>query len=168
MLVVVSDTHREAGHGLEGPLLEAVREADRVVHAGDFTAEEVVDAFADEATRLDAVHGNVDTAAVQGRLPAERTLEYAGTRVVVTHQPEGGETGMAMLGRSRDADLVVFGHTHRPTVVDAGDVTLCNPGSHVQPRQFRAAYATLEPSDGSLSGRLHDPDGDVFETFVVG
>lgn len=166
MLVVVSDTHRERDPGLDGALLDAVRSADRVVHAGDFTTGAVLDGFREAVDRLDAVHGNADSTAVRDRLPRERTLEYRGVRIVVTHRPEGGETGLAMLGRAREADLVVFGHTHRPTV-DEGSVTLLNPGSHADPRGNRPGYATLEPVEGTLRGAIRDRDGDAFERFVV-
>lgn len=167
MLVVCSDTHRTDDHGLSGPLLEAVRSADRVVHAGDFTTPAVVDAFQAEARRLDAVHGNADTTAVQDRLPAARTLDYAGVTIALTHRRDGGATGLAMFGRSQGADLVVSGHTHRPTVVDTDGVVLLNPGSHAQPRGNRRAFAELEPVDAGLDGRLRDVDGTVFERFSV-
>jgi len=167
MLVVLSDTHRESGHGLSGPALDAVRSADRVVHAGDFTTEAVVDAFADEAARLDAVHGNADDPAVHERLPEARTFAYEGARVAVTHRRDGGATGLALFGRSRDADVVVSGHTHRPTVVDADDVVLVNPGSHADPRGHRAAFAELEPAADGLVGRLRELDGTTIERFRV-
>ncbi|PSP77331.1 YfcE family phosphodiesterase [Halobacteriales archaeon QS_1_68_20] len=167
MLVVLSDTHRESGHGLSGPAFDAVRSADRVVHAGDFTAPAVVDALAEEAARLDAVHGNADDPAVRERLPDARVLDYGGVTVTVTHRRDGGTTGLSLFGRSRDADLVVSGHTHRPTVVGAGDVVLLNPGSHADPRGNRPAFAELEPTDGGLRGRLRDVDGTTFERFSV-
>ncbi|MEF8773487.1 MAG: metallophosphoesterase [Halobacteriales archaeon] len=166
VLVVVSDTHREQDPGLEGALPDAVRSADRVVHAGDFTTASVLDGFRAVADRLDAVHGNADSTAVRDRLPRERTLDYRGARIVVTHRPEGGETGLAMLGRAREADLVVFGHTHRPAVVE-GDVTLVNPGSYADPRGNRPGYATLEPAERALRGAIRNRDGDPFERFVV-
>jgi putative phosphoesterase len=167
MFVVLSDTHRESGHGLSGPALDAVRSADRVVHAGDFTAEAVVDAFADEAARLEAVHGNADDQAVRERLPEARTFAADGARVAVTHRRDGGATGLALFGRSRDANVVVSGHTHRPTVVDADDVVLVNPGSHADPRGHRAAFAELEPSADGLVGRLRELDGTTVERFRV-
>ncbi len=167
MLVVCSDTHRESGHGLSSAVLDAVRSADRVVHAGDFTTPAVVDAFAGEAARLDAVHGNADGSAVRQRLPEARVLEYGGVKIAVTHRRDGGATGLSLFGRSRDADLVVSGHTHRPAVVDADGVVLLNPGSHADPRGNRAAFAELEPDDGGLRGRLHEVDGTTFERFSV-
>lgn len=167
MLVVLSDTHRETGHGLSGPALDAVRSADRVVHAGDFTTGAVLDAFVEAAARLEAVHGNADEPAVRKRLPETRVFEYGGVRVAVVHHRDGGATGLTLFGRSQGADLVVSGHTHRPVVVESEDVVLLNPGSHADPRGHRAAYAELEPADGGLTGRLREVDGTVLESISV-
>ncbi|GAB3414744.1 metallophosphoesterase [Haloparvum alkalitolerans] len=167
MLTVVSDTHSEEGHRLTGRTLEAVREADLVVHAGDFYTESALDAFYEAADTLRAVTGNNATAAVRDRLPAERVVEYAGVRFAVTHTRRGGATALALFGRERDADAVVFGHSHRPTVDATGAVTLLNPGSHAQPRGNRAAHAELVPDGDGLDGRLVTPGGETFERFRV-
>ncbi|MEM4780203.1 MAG: metallophosphoesterase [Halalkalicoccus sp.] len=167
MLVVVSDTHSHAGHALSGRTLEAVREAERVIHAGDFTTVSALDAFHEEAARLEAVHGNADEMAVRDRLPAARTLEWADRRIAVTHRRNGGPTGLAMFGRERGADLVISGHTHRPSVTRTDDLLLLNPGSHAQPRGNRPGHAELERVGTEVRGRLCQPDGTVFEEFSL-
>ena len=60
VICVVSDTHQEVGHGLSGRTLEAVREADVVIHAGDFTTADALRAFSALTSRLVAVFGNAD------------------------------------------------------------------------------------------------------------
>lgn len=167
MLVVVSDTHGRQGTRLEGRTHEAVAAADLVIHAGDFTSEAALEAFADIADTVRAVHGNADDETVQGRLPGARTVEYGGARVAVTHTRRGGDTGLAMFGRDRDADVVVHGHSHQPRVVDAGDITLLNPGSHADPWGNRQAHAELEREGDGLAGRLVTVEGEVFERFSV-
>jgi len=179
MLVVVSDTHAREESKLQGRTAEAVRAADLVVHAGDFYREPVLDAFESAARTLRAVYGNNDDAAVRDRLPEVRTVEYAGVRFVVTHRHRSGDTGLVMLGRGRDADAVVCGHSHRPRFDDSGGLPILNPGSHAQPRGNRPGHAELEPvTEGSgdgdgggetrLDGRLVTPDGEVFERFRIG
>ena len=168
MLTVVSDTHSTDTHRLSGRTLEAVREADLVVHAGDFMRESVLNAFQREATRLLAVTGNNDDAAIRGRLPDARTFTFAGITFAMTHTRRGGSTALSLFGRERDADVVVFGHSHRPTYELGEDVVLVNPGSHAQPRGNRAAHAEFEASEDGLAGRLVTVDGEVFESFVVG
>ena len=110
MLAIVSDTHGTDGHRLEGRTLEAVREADTVVHAGDFTTEAVYDAFAAEANDLVAVHGNNDDPSLVERLPSVATFEREGWRFVVVHGHEHSETSLSMLARQENADVVVVGH----------------------------------------------------------
>ncbi|ADJ13598.1 metallophosphoesterase [Halalkalicoccus jeotgali] len=167
MLAVVSDTHSTEAHALTGRTLAAVRDAERVIHAGDFTSVSALDAFHAEAPRLDAVHGNADESAVRDRLPAARTLEWEGLRIALTHRRDGGPTGLAMFGRERGADLVVSGHTHAPGVTRTDDLVLLNPGSHADPRGNRPAHAELEAIDNEVRGRLRRPDGTVLEEFSI-
>jgi hypothetical protein len=180
MLVVCSDTHGTDDTRLRGRTREAVTAADLVIHAGDFTTPTVLDAFRDASTRLVAVHGNADTGAVRARLPTATTTTYAGVRVAVTHTERGGATALSLFGRERGAALVVSGHTHRPTVVDAdGGPVLLNPGSHADPRGHRPGHAELwAAGDGDapdvapdvasgLVGVIRTPDGDVIERVHV-
>jgi len=170
MLVVVSDTHSREETKLQGRTAEAVREADLVVHAGDFYREPVLDGFESAARRLRAVYGNNADAAVRDRLPEVLTAEYAGVRFTVTHRHRSGDTGLVMLGRERDADAVICGHSHRPRFDDSGALPILNPGSHAQPRGNRPAHAELEPdSEGkpALDGRFVTPAGEVFEEFRI-
>ncbi|MFB6132921.1 MAG: metallophosphoesterase [Halanaeroarchaeum sp.] len=159
MIVVVSDTHATGAYDLSGALAEAVRAADVVVHAGDFTGEAALETFRGEAERLVAVHGNADDATVADRLPTARVFEEGGVRVAVVHTQRGGETGLRYFGEERDADVVVSGHTHRPRVERAGEVLLLNPGSHERPRGGRATFAELALENGGVEGAIRATDG---------
>jgi putative phosphoesterase len=183
MLVVVSDTHSTDSHRLAGRTLDAVREADVVAHAGDFMREPVLDDFVSESNRFLGVFGNNDDDGIRARLPESRTFEYGGLTFAMTHTRRGGPTALSLFGRERGADVVLFGHSHRPTFDATGEVALLNPGSHAQPRGNRAAYAELEElPGGGVRGRLvavdarrssagrtrpDDTDGDAFETFTI-
>ncbi|MXV62835.1 YfcE family phosphodiesterase [Natronorubrum sp. JWXQ-INN-674] len=177
MIAIFSDTHSSGGHELEGEALAAAREADTVVHAGDFTSVAALEAFQDECNVVYAVHGNADSAAVRDRLPTARVVEAGGVRFAVTHRRDGGETGLSMFGRSRGADVVVSGHTHRPTVIETEDALLLNPGSHADPRGNRPGFAVLEEpaesetgedeTERTLEGEIREPNGTVLETFEV-
>ncbi|EMA40865.1 metallophosphoesterase [Halobiforma nitratireducens] len=177
-IAIFSDTHSTTGHELEGEALTAAREADTVVHAGDFTSVAALEAFQDECGTLFPVHGNADSAAVRDRLPTARVVEAAGVRLAVTHRRDGGETGLAMFGRSRAADVVVSGHTHRPTLVETEDCLLLNPGSHADPRGNRPGFAVLEEPDDTaddaggerpavLEGEIRQPNGQPVESFTL-
>lgn len=167
MLVVFADTHKTEIPDLGGTAVDAIADADLIIHAGDFTTEAVLSGFYDAANDFRAVHGNRDSAAVAERLPRATTLEYDGVRIAVTHRQRGGATGLEMFGRERGAALVVSGHTHRPMVDQTDAMTLLNPGSHGEPRGARQSFAVLEPREGGLAGRLETVDGNVFKRFSV-
>jgi len=172
VITVVSDTHGIDGHRLEGRTLEAVRSAERVVHAGDFTTEAVLDAFLAEAGNdrngggdVVAVTGNNDDEAVRERLGSAEVVDWSGVRFAVVHGHEHDATSLPLFGRQEGADVVVAGHSHRPGWDPTGDVAVLNPGSHADPRWYRPAHAELEPTTEGLSGRLVTPGGEVIETF---
>lgn len=167
MLVVLGDTHRRTGHGLEGRTLEAVRGADAVAHTGDFTSAAVHDAIAAEADRLHAVAGNNDEPALASRLPARTEFDAEGLTVAMVHGHEHSAEALSLLGREVGADLVVFGHSHRPGTESVGKTVLLNPGSHAEPRWHRPAHAELTRRDDRVEGRLVEPDGTLVEAFDV-
>jgi hypothetical protein len=167
MLVVCSDTHGRESARLEGRTAEAVDSADLVIHAGDFTTETVLEAFEDRS-ELRAVYGNNATDAVRQRLPADRLVEWRDLRIAVAHGHERTETALSMFARQSSADLLVFGHSHRPEFRD-GTVPMLNPGSHADPRWNRPAHAELRWDDDAClaRGRLIEPSGEEIEAFTV-
>lgn len=168
MITIVSDTHSETGHELSGRTLDAVREANLVVHAGDFTTEAALDAFESESNRFVAVHGNNATQGVLDRLPKVRTFEENGVRFALTHRRRGGSTGLELFGRERDADVVVFGHSHRHLVEDTGEILLMNPGSHARPRGGLPTHIELEPQEEGFGGAIYRRNGKLVREFPVG
>lgn len=160
VLAIVSDTHGIDGHRLEGRTLTAVREADRVVHAGDFTTCAVYAAFREEAAALTAVAGNNDERALRDRLPSTVTVEWRGLTIVVVHGHEHSETALSLLARQEGADIVVVGHSHKPSLSEDGYVAV-NPGSHADPRQFEPAHAEVLVAGEGYRVRLRAPGGSV-------
>ncbi|MEF8843232.1 MAG: metallophosphoesterase [Haloarculaceae archaeon] len=171
MLVVVSDTHGRTDHRMEGHTLEAVREAELVLHAGDFLTRSVLEAFEAEAGDLRAVYGNNDPTELRERLPADRIVEWAGLRIGMAHGHEHSDTALSMFGREAMADLVVVGHSHKPGFDGERDPPVLNPGSHADPRWHRPAHAELR-ADGTggehgVAGRLVEPGGALLDSFEL-
>lgn len=161
MLAIISDTHGTTDHRLDGRTLEAVHEAELVIHAGDFTTTAVYDAIEREATDLVAVQGNNDDAELRSRLPNERTVEWEGISFLVVHGHEHTETALSMLARQEDADVVVVGHSHRPELSELSGRLLVNPGSYADPRQYRPAHAEVKATAEGMRVLLCEPEGDV-------
>lgn len=159
MLVAIGDTHETEAHALSGAALKAVREADLVVHTGDFTTAAVYDAVAAEADELVAVSGNNDRPGVRERVPEIQTFDALGRRFVALHGHGKDDTARSLLARQEGADVLFVGHSHRPTIRSLGEATLVNPGSYADPRWNEAAFAVLKQSAGDLEARLVTPEG---------
>lgn len=159
MLAVIGDTHARTDHRLTGRTLAAVREADVVLHVGDFLTTTVYDAIDAEAERLVAVHGNNDESALRERLPAVATVDWEGYRIVAVHGHEHTDTALEMLARQEGADLVAVGHSHRPGIDAVGAVTRVNPGSYAEPRRYEAAHAEIRANREGIRIRLCQPGG---------
>jgi putative phosphoesterase len=171
MLTIIGDTHGTDSHRLTGETLDAVREADHVLHTGDFTTEAVYEAIAAEAgadtiagsAPLTAVQGNNETPALRERLPQKTTVDAEGIRFALAHGHRHDETSLGLFARETEADVVVVGHSHRPSIDERPYGLLVNPGSYADPRRYRPAHATVRA--GTVE--LRTPDGAVLAEHTV-
>ncbi len=140
-LGVIADTH-----GLLRPgVFEVFREVDHILHAGDLGPLDLLVEL-EALAPVTAVYGNTDGWEVRRRLPQVARVELEGFRIVVTHGDQfGSPTPERLYQAFPDAEILIYGHTHRP-VLELVDrvVTVMNPGG-AGPRRFG-----LEPSVGIL------------------
>lgn len=125
-LGIISDTHGK----LRPEVLDVFAEVDQILHGGDVGPAALLDQLA-ELAPVTAVYGNVDGLEVRKRCPQVARVELDGFIVVVTHGDQFGSPTPEILHREfSDAEIIVYGHTHRP-VLEMVDktVTVMNPGS---------------------------------------
>ena len=132
-MALISDTHLPRGErALPAACVERMRTADLIVHAGDFTALEVLRDIEALGPPVAAVHGNVDSPELRRLLPEARTVERLG----IVHD---AGTAAGRLDRMRalfpDADAVVFGHSHIPLHEERDGFQIFNPGSPTDRRR---------------------------------
>lgn len=138
---LISDTH-----GLLRPeVFDHFTGVEHILHAGDVGSTDLLIEL-EVIAPVTAVYGNTDGFELRARLPAVAALELGGREIVVIHGDQfGTPTPPALRSAYPAADIVVFGHTHRP-VVDRGDgKVVVNPGA-AGPRRF-----DLKPSVGILT-----------------
>ena len=136
---LISDTH-----GLvRGDVHEALAGVELILHAGDVGGQEILDELALIAP-VRAVFGNTDPPDQPG-LADEISIAVGGVRIHVSHGHELGTPTPAKLSERYDADIVVYGHTHRQLVTRIGARLVINPGA-AGPRRFN-----LRPSVGRLT-----------------
>ena len=138
---VISDTH-----GLLRPeVLEVLSRVDHILHGGDVGKVEILTDL-EALAPVTAVYGNTDGSALRGRLPKVAQLQLDGFEIVVTHGDQfGSPTPDALVAAFPAAEIIVYGHTHRPLLelVDK-TITVMNPGA-AGPARF-----DLKPSVGIM------------------
>ncbi len=141
MTVRVTDPHANAiiiglvsdTHGLiRDSLLEALAGVSQILHAGDVGGRSVLDALSTIAP-VEAVYGNVDP--LDGMLPQHVHVEHGGLSIHVSHGHELGPPTPHKLLARYNADVLVYGHTHKALVYREGDRLVVNPGA-AGPRRF--------------------------------
>lgn len=132
-VLIVSDTHRRNEKYIE--VLERVAPVDMVVHCGDIEGSEYLIAEA-AGCPVQMVVGNND---FFSDLPREKEFYIGKYKVWLTH---GHNYYVSMSSeylkreaRSRGADIVMYGHTHKPVVDIEQGLIAVNPGSLTYPRQ---------------------------------
>jgi uncharacterized protein len=155
LVAVIADTHMpRGGRRLPRSCVERLRASDLILHAGDIVAAGVLAELEALGPPVRAVHGNMDEAALQDRLPGSLVAEVGGLRIAVTHDagPRAGREER-LVRRFPGCAAVVYGHTHQPQVAHAGHVWILNPGSPTERRRapshtmllLEVAGARIEP-----------------------
>ena len=132
---LISDTHGQ----LRPEVFEALDGVDLILHAGDVGGHSILVEL-EAIAPVHAVYGNTD---VPGDPSLRQSVSIAveGLTVHVSHGHEvgGSPTPEKLLARYT-ADVIVYGHTHKPLIERAGSRVVVNPGA-AGPRRF-----SLKPS----------------------
>lgn len=140
-LGVISDTHGQ----LRPQVFDVFANVDHILHSGDVGKPEILIDL-EAVAPVTAVWGNTDGPDIRARLSRVATIELEGFAVVVTHGDQlGSPTPDGLIALFPDADIIVYGHTHRPLLQLVDDaVTVMNPGAAGPPR------FNLKPSVGIM------------------
>lgn len=148
-ILLVSDTHGRNYYLEEALELE---KPDFLCHMGDVEGSEDYIRMITKCP-LAMVSGNND---FWTDLNPEVTFELQGFRIFMTHghyyYPHAGNDRLKSAGRKNGADIVLFGHTHRPTLEIDKDIIVANPGSLTYPRQEqrKPSYMVLYLEKGKV------------------
>ncbi|MCX8032384.1 MAG: metallophosphatase family protein [Thermoleophilia bacterium] len=121
---VLSDTH---GHVLAS-VLQAFREVDHIIHAGDVGSYQVLAALSDLAP-VTAVRGNCDFGSWAQELPEASMVELGPVLFLVAHMPARAAGLLETSPGSSGSIVVVSGHTHRPHIERRENILFLNPGT---------------------------------------
>lgn len=123
---VISDTHGQ----LHPQIHKHFQGVDLITHAGDIGSPRIIKQL-NTIAKVEAVLGNTDTPYYYPNLTKSKTLQVADRRIHLIHiidlldiEPVESKT-----------DIIIFGHSHKPTIKKLDNVLYFNPGS-AGPRRF--------------------------------
>jgi putative phosphoesterase len=148
---LIADTHGLIRPGVH----DALQGVELILHAGDVGGSEILDELRLIAP-VKAVFGNTDVPG-DPALVDQIDLEIGGARVHVSHGHEVGSPNPARLAERYDADVVIYGHTHKQLVSTLGEQLFVNPGA-AGPRRFKLSpsVARMKISDGKAEVEIID------------
>lgn len=124
-ILAFSDTHGDTETAIA---VARIVRPDALLHMGDHVSDaERLAGLCQAQTAF--VAGNTDP---EGSAPEERMIELAGRSFFLAHghryDVEYGISGLARRAREKGAEVVLFGHTHRPFAELRDGVWFINPG----------------------------------------
>lgn len=145
-ILIVSDTHRKDDNLRR--VIETQKPLDMLIHLGDAEgSEHLIRQWVNEGCKLHLIKGNND---FFSDLENEEEIKIGSHKVFLTHgHYYNVSLGVEQLRReaeARDADIAMYGHTHRPFLEEEDGITVLNPGSLSYPRQEgrRPSYMIME------------------------
>lgn len=155
---VISDTHvPRRGYKVPQEVLDAFKNVDLIIHAGDIEDEVVLDQLS-ELAEVRAVCGNMDPRKLSKKLPKTDILEVEGHHIGIVHgrgAPQGLEKKVLKKFSDVDVDAIVYGHSHqsRNEVIDG--ILFFNPGSPTDKVFTKVnSYGILHVDDHGIRGEI--------------
>lgn len=144
-ILVISDTHMNLRH--VRTILQGLHEkVDMILHLGDHSldAVQIQEAYPDIPVHY--VRGNCD---MNSSHPREKIIEVQNLKIMLTHGDQYDVKytydRIAYAAEEKQVNIVLFGHTHIPTIFYHGEILVMNPGSISIPRQGRIpTYGLIE------------------------
>ncbi len=143
---VISDTHGR----LRPEAVEALRDSDHIIHAGDIGDPGILKRLAKVAP-VTAVRGNVDRERWAKKIPLTEVFEAEKVSIYVLHILEELDLKPDAAG----FQVVISGHSHVPKLEEKNGVLYFNPGS-AGPRRFKlpVAVGKLFLENGRVRGEI--------------
>lgn len=154
-ILVISDSHGDISKCKKA--VNKNRDANMIIHLGDNYRDALKLISEYPGVWLEYVYGNCDFM-IEGA-DDEKLLELNGKRVLLTHGHKYSvKRGYEKIFKRADelkADILLFGHTHVPEIIECEGFYAVNPGSLGNPRyDSDASYAVIEIERDKIKPRI--------------
>lgn len=151
---IISDSHGNLT--LLKKTVEKMGEVDLYIHLGDFV-KDAKTILEDSGKKYFVVKGNCDLEDVEEDI----VTDIEGEKFFITHGHQYnikyGYNNIYYRALEWEADVVLFGHTHKPVCIWYGGILFFNPGSTSLPRGGSdASYGIIEIEDGDINPFIYE------------
>ncbi len=157
--VIISDTH--GGLANFDRVLQQTKGISEVLHLGDISDDVVKMRREYPLREFYVVKGNNE----YSTLPENILLSRNGINIFMTHGHRlGVKRGLAILaneGVKKNADIILFGHTHVPYRGYENGILLFNPGSALLSFSGKQSYGILTIDKGEIRTQLYTINGEL-------
>lgn len=154
-ILVVSDTHGAVFESILGQMKKE-KDVDLIIHCGDKYKDTEKIASMLDIKDFYRVVGNCDYDNIDKPNMLELSIENK--RILVTHghmqNVKDGLDNLKNLAKEKNADIVLFGHTHISHDEIDDNIHYFNPGSTILPKNGRASYGVIEILDDKVTSRI--------------
>lgn len=146
---VVSDSHGYL-YSLD-KALQKMGDIDMIIHAGD-GYKDLVKVNSKYQKRIECVRGNNDFSL---EVPTENVISLEGVKIFLTHGDRYGVyfgiDRLCYKGMEEEANIIIYGHTHKQSLDYENGIWILNPGSTSLPRASAPGYAIMDIKDGDIN-----------------
>lgn len=153
-IVATSDTHLHEWK-LPEKMLELLKSADLIIHAGDFVSYEVYQNFSE--FDLLAVSGDSDDEKIISELKEFKKFKVDGFSFGIIHKGNYVNDFQDLIYKALEAkvEVLIFGHIHRFVLEKRKGVVVLCPGSPTEPRMSFASCAEIDVEDEKIIFKQH-------------
>lgn len=148
--LVISDTHGYINSAIN--LIDDIK-PDYCIHLGDMVADCEELEYIFPRQKFIFVKGNNDYFLKSADFPDERFFELEGKNFFICHghryHVKGGLELLKKTARSKNAHIVLYGHTHVKKMEWDGEMLVMNPGS-------KTSYGIIEIKNNEIKAELFD------------
>ncbi|PLS14665.1 YfcE family phosphodiesterase [Bacillus sp. M6-12] len=146
-IIVLADTHMpRMSKKLPEALRSGLKGAGLIIHAGDWRTADLYYEL-QQYGRVEGVSGNVDGPDIKQLVPEKKLLIIEGFKIGIVHGHGKRLTTEKRALAAFDGekpDVIVFGHSHIPSLSYTDETLLFNPGSPTDKRrQPRYSYGVI-------------------------
>jgi putative phosphoesterase len=156
---VISDTHiPDRAADIPKKILEDFKNADMIIHAGDFVDLSVFEKLKSLCSNIKAVWGNMDPDEVRKKLPQKEIIAIGDSKIGLMHGYGAPNKLIELLTAAFKEDgvnIIIFGHSHSCLNEEINGILFFNPGSATD-KVFAPynSYGIIEIKNGKIDAKI--------------